>query len=560
MINRIVLSNFKNVKLFESEIAAINVLVGANNSGKSSALQGIHFTILAEVVRRKTQRSTISQEELLYIPSSDFSLLRHGAPYSNYSGNTGSLTLISNSTDADKNVESFKITIKKAKNYGNISVETSPNNAFRQSVTSPINLYSVYVPGISGIATSEKLFAPSVVRRAAASGDANLYLRNVLYYIMVNNELLDLNTLVKAIFPMFEILVSYDPDQDIDITVLVDNGNQSLPIEFCGTGFLQIVQLMSYAILYKPKLFLLDEPDEHLHPDNQYLLAKALVLLQNKFDMQVILSTHSRHLLSALNGDAKFIWMKEGSVQETDTSSSLYEILLDIGAFDVYDRIVGGVYTCIFFTEDQDKEMIKRLFTYNGFDMNKTAVITYKGCSNIENSILLASYIHISAPQCKVIIHRDRDFMTDDEIRKVSSRISSQNTIPFITKGSDIESYFIDARHIASILGKDVTEVQNWLDDIAINNHVDLQSKFQYKREEIKHTLYRESPDDCPSFIDLFGRAIPTLPQNRLGKFMIAKVRGDIFRKFGIESDLLSNSEFLQVQELQEIKRLCFQA
>ena len=45
MIKKVKLENFKRVSLFEAELDNINVLVGTNNSGKSSVLQGIHFTI-----------------------------------------------------------------------------------------------------------------------------------------------------------------------------------------------------------------------------------------------------------------------------------------------------------------------------------------------------------------------------------------------------------------------------------------------------------------------------------------------------------------------------------
>ena len=45
----------------------INVLVGANNSGKSSVLQGIQFTIIAEVVRRNLGGTTVAQDSLLYL-------------------------------------------------------------------------------------------------------------------------------------------------------------------------------------------------------------------------------------------------------------------------------------------------------------------------------------------------------------------------------------------------------------------------------------------------------------------------------------------------------------
>src|SRR3990167_4821054 len=84
------------------------------------------------------------------------------------------------------------------------------------------------------------------------------------------------------------------------------------PLELAGTGVLQALQIFSYVTLFEPALLLLDEPDSHLHPDNQGLLASALQLAAAETTTQVILSTHSRHLVDALYEDSHFVWLKEG--------------------------------------------------------------------------------------------------------------------------------------------------------------------------------------------------------------------------------------------------------
>lgn len=554
MITHVKLELFKNVINFDTGLDKINVLVGANNSGKSSVLQGIHFSILAEVVRRNIRKKTLSQQQLLYVPASDFTVLRHGAPYSNYSGNTSSLTLIGDTYSDGENIDEFNIKISKGRNFGNVSIETKGNNPFRQLVTSFTNLYSIYVPGLSGISLEERLQTKAVIRSATANGDANLYLRNVLYYIKVNDDLAKLNSLIQKIFPDTTIALPYDPSKNVNIQVEISTKETVLPLELSGTGFLQIVQMMAYVLMFKPKLLLLDEPDEHLHPNNQFLLADTLNLLINEMDIQIILCTHSRHMLSALDGDAKFIWMKRGIVHQSDASSDKYGILMDIGALDVYDKIIEGAFSCVVLTEDKKTKIMKRLLEYNGFQMNQTIIIPYKGCSNTEVAIQLADFIHRSAPNCKVIIHRDRDFMTDEEVINVEQKITGINTIPFVTEGSDVESYFMNPSHLAEIIGVSTEEIEEWLNELARTNHVDIQEKFHNKREEIKYSfLYRENRGNCPAFLDLFGRDVPTPPKNRLGKFMLRKANGDLKRKFGKTEDLFKNSEHLKIDKLKEI-------
>ena len=67
MIKELTLKSFKRIKNFKTSLEKINVLVGANNAGKSSVLQGIYFSIMAEVVRRRLDRKTVPQEKLLYL-------------------------------------------------------------------------------------------------------------------------------------------------------------------------------------------------------------------------------------------------------------------------------------------------------------------------------------------------------------------------------------------------------------------------------------------------------------------------------------------------------------
>lgn len=55
-----------------------------------------------------------------------------------------------------------------------------------------------------------------------------------------------------------------------------EGGYLDLPIEQAGTGMLQILQILAYAFYFEPQLFLLDEPDEHLHANNQRILAEVL--------------------------------------------------------------------------------------------------------------------------------------------------------------------------------------------------------------------------------------------------------------------------------------------
>lgn len=558
MIKKVRLENFKRVSIFEAELDKINVLVGTNNSGKSSVLQGIHFTILVEVARRLYHPSnrTVAQNEMLYCPTIDSSLLRHGEPYSVSSGNVSTLSLTNEVGD------NCEISLRKGRGFGNIVVETTGNNAFRSIVNNPDDLYVAYTPGVSGIATSEQLVGKAVLRNAAARGDANLYLHNIIYYIKEAGNLSKLNDYVNSVFLDSTISVCFDPNKDTTINVFVTSNGKTIPLNLCGTGFLQVIQIMAYSVFFKPKLMLLDEPDEHLHPENQSLLCEAIKSISNKMDMQILLATHSRHILSSLKYDAKMIWMQHGSISRCPISTSMYEILVDLGALDSYDTILQGRYEFVILTEDSDTKYLKKLLECNGVDLSKINLISYNSCSHFDAAITLAEYLLNSAPTCKFVIHRDRDFMTDREISIISRKIKNTRIKLWVTDECDIESYFTTSHHIAKITGKTVEAVDSWINELLTNNHVEIQHSFEAKRNEIKHQLYfnnllrnenNTEENKCPSTVSLFGNNIPTARRNVIGKYLLKKCNSDMVNFCGRRFELIGNSEALQVSSLKDV-------
>jgi ABC-type uncharacterized transport system ATPase subunit len=101
------------------------------------------------------------------------------------------------------------------------------------------------------------------------------------------------------------------------IEVFVTSGGYEKPFDAMGTGVLQIIQICAYVNLFNPQLLLLDEPDSHLHPSNQKLLAQTITRVAEK-GCNIIIATHSRHLVGALRKNAKITLMKIGEVEVSD--------------------------------------------------------------------------------------------------------------------------------------------------------------------------------------------------------------------------------------------------
>ena len=555
-LTQLILEKFKKVDKADITLLGLNMLVGGNNAGKSSVLQGIHFSVIAAIASRQAGRDTFTQDSLLYCPARDFESLRHGVGYTNQT-HFGHLRLFA-ITEEDEKAQQYDVRIYRGRNEGNVGCQRSGSARLGALVSSRDQLFSIYVPGLAGVSQFEQHRSESVVRRGVASGDANLYLRNVMLLIQVKGKLGMLAQLMKNLFPKFEIWISYDAVNDIYIDVQVSTtgaAGRRCPLELAGTGVLQALQIFSYVTLFEPRLLLLDEPDSHLHPDNQVLLAAALQETVTMTTTQVIVSTHSRHLVDALHEDANFVWLKEGKVHEQGVGISRLPLLLELGALDSFDKLQGGAYDWVFLTEDTDRRMLERLLENVGFPLAKCLFFSYKTSSNLEAAKLLTDFILVSAPDTKVVIHRDRDFMTEDETQIVAANIASCGAVPFITEGCDIDSYFLGPEHLAHHLGVSAPDIVVWLDELATEMHAELQHLFTRKRDEIKSGLYRDKLDIkmFPDTLKLLGKEIPLAGKKRHGKKFFKTVKGGLKAKFNASPDMTLASPYLVSERLTQI-------
>jgi predicted ATP-dependent endonuclease of OLD family len=82
-------------------------------------------------------------------------------------------------------------------------------------------------------------------------------------------------------------------------------GNKLVPLSYASSGQQEVIWLLNllyaYAALEQKCFIILEEPETHLHPDAQYLLAKYIAAFRNKTKSEVFITTHSPYVLSSFN-------------------------------------------------------------------------------------------------------------------------------------------------------------------------------------------------------------------------------------------------------------------
>jgi len=136
-------------------------------------------------------------------------------------------------------------------------------------------------------------------------------------------------------------------------------------------------------------------------------------------------------------------------VDEPDMNTTA--VLLDLGALDSVDYFADGELRCVVATEDTEKEALKAILWSNDFVEADTEVASYAGCSKAEAAIVLGRFLTDKAPHVRLVIHRDRDYMSQQASAGFECHLTRNNIEPLLTDGNDIESYFISAPHLHAL-------------------------------------------------------------------------------------------------------------
>src|SRR5262249_6228928 len=254
---------FKRLEDAPFDLGNLNVVIGANNSGKSSLIQGLHFAIgLLQTIalannwnyeskfeKNQNFSTSINPVQLIYTPAED--ALAYG----------GRLL-----ESADKSIEfdftfasgeKFAVKVRKGRNRNGLvaidNVDVALNYSFLDRP------FSVFSPGLAGISKNENMVSDGLLFRALARGDANLVLRNILWRLWKTEQWNSFLSDLQSVFPEVDLEIEFDQNIDEHIAVYVKTGSHRIPLDLAGTGVLQAAQILSYMHKFAPKLIVLDE-------------------------------------------------------------------------------------------------------------------------------------------------------------------------------------------------------------------------------------------------------------------------------------------------------------
>ena len=143
--------------------------------------------------------------------------------------------------------------------------------------------------------------------------------------------------------PPFRLIRTHD---DARINTVDELSSGETQIFTLGIDILTIVGMWDIQKTAE-RIILIDEPDAHIHPDLQVRFADFLITVAKRFDLQVVVSTHSTTLLAALGqfggSDASVLYLDrtKDAFQAEQFSDLLRELAACLGGHALMGPLFG---------------------------------------------------------------------------------------------------------------------------------------------------------------------------------------------------------------------------
>ena len=166
-------------------------------------------------------------------------------------------------------------------------------------------------------------------------------------------------------------------------------------------------------------------------------------------------------------------------------------------------------------------------------------------------AILLGQYISVKQPDSIVVIHRDRDYLSEEEIGKLRTKVEKHGFRFYVPSGVDIESEYISHEHINSIYpGISVEKAKSFIDhetELAEQDSLDRLVDSFFKANRPENNGYAKKYSELKSLY------VGNKTRYRYGKKVCGHLASLIQQEIGSNPNLFQSSLHLSSECLQQI-------
>lgn len=324
MITKVTLRNFKSIKDQSYEFSYFDLLVGRNNSGKSTVLQALAIWQFCIDSFSRTKRSGSTGMQVVLpnftaLPVPEFNLLWTERTERRYPETNGKkrleflfIEIEVTWITAERENLTFSVQLRYNSPQTIYAIPVGGWGRFRELAgdvkkSKPSLLPTiVYVPPFSGLEDVEEWRDDGPMRQQVGKAQPGRVLRNLLLRVWEKYSD-DWSEIQEIVYRWFSVELQppkYEHGVDTKITCEYKQGERTYDIISGGSGFHQALTLLAFLFGYKPTAILLDEPDAHLHVNLQREILDYFKFFNTKAierNTQFLIATHAEEFIRGVS-------------------------------------------------------------------------------------------------------------------------------------------------------------------------------------------------------------------------------------------------------------------
>jgi predicted ATPase len=384
MIHKLTLRNFKSISEQSYQFTDFDLLVGRNNSGKSTVLQALAIWqfCVDEFHRAKRGGSTgiqIVLPNFTALPVPEFNLLWKDRTDRFYPKENGSkkqkfilIEILLEWRDPSNVTQEFGMELRYHSPQTMYATPIGGWPAFRACDQSGHLPRIAFVPPFSGLEPTEKWLDVAPTRQQVGKGQPGSVLRNLLLRVCppptkdangkvsksykVPDDWTELASVVQRWFSVELLPPQYDSAKDVHIEVEYRQNGKTYDLISGGSGFHQTMTLLAFLYGYQPTTILLDEPDAHLHVNLQREILDYFKKKSAEMGVQFLIATHAEEFARGVDAHQILSLLKQVPTRIESTPKVL-RAMAEVSNEEI-TRLMGSPY--IVYVEGETDERILR--------------------------------------------------------------------------------------------------------------------------------------------------------------------------------------------------------
>lgn len=549
-ITSITFKNFKAFRQYSINFDQVNILVGANNSGKSTIISALRALDAAlKIARSQPPKRLHFDDETHFgyrIPENSISI---------------ALENVRTDYNIEKSVITFNISNRNVIDLifpvdGGCVLVPDARGTYIDSSATFKRLFPIFltvVPVLGPVENNEIRREKSTIVTSLSTHRASRHFRNYWYYFPDGFE--EFSRLVRSTWLGMDIERPELNASSAELTMFCREDRMTRELYWVGFGFQIWCQLLTHISRSKNTgLIVMDEPETYLHPDVQ----RQLLAIVRDIGADVLIATHSSEIMSESEpSEIVVIDKTKRSGERLKDVVGVQRALDAVGSSqNITLTALARSRRIVFVEGDDDFRVLRRFARRLGLSELASGVgliaLRSGGFGSWQRISTLASGIADAlGASLSIAAVYDRDYFCEDQIFDIIEKLSEHVILAHVHDRKEIENYFLipdvldralhranEERSTRSSVDKsNIESVSVYLREITDSMHDDVLSQILSKRA----TYLRSTSIDLANInketllkFEEQWRNIETRLMIVPGKEVIRRLRASIQERFNL--------------------------